>query len=63
MSAYTTLRITRSRAKEELYRMVMGSVSDEFLESFMDTALRDRLYNCQIVSDDQENDNDALGGY
>lgn len=58
MSAYTTLYITRSRAIEEIFAR---QFSDDQLASFMDTLLEPRLYNCIIVSDDEEtNDNDML---
>lgn len=58
MSAYSTLRITRSKAKEYIVAKVLSELSDEELSDVMDKFLYDRLYNCVIVADDsEENDN------
>lgn len=56
MSAYSTINITRSRAKEMVLQSVLMGLSDEVLESYLDDILEPRLYNAQIVGDDQEND-------
>ena len=60
MSAYTTIRITRSKAKEEWLKTLMQDPSDDKLEEFIDDLLRDRLYNCMIVPDHAQNDNSYI---
>lgn len=54
MSAYTTIRVTRGRAKE-LWAARLMTVSDAELERFMDGLLEPRLYNVWIVGDHEEN--------
>lgn len=56
MSAYSTLRITRNKAKTELMKWLMSEVTDQKLEDFMDQLLESRLHNAKIVDDDSEND-------
>ena len=58
MSAYTTLLITRSKAKEEYLKSLL--VTDEVLEEFMDKLLDNRLYNAVIVDDNHQNDDSAV---
>ena len=58
MSAYSTLKITRIKAKELLVKKILGDISDDSLEEFMDELLSPQLYNCVIVPDHhEENDN------
>jgi hypothetical protein len=60
MSAYTTLKITRSKARMLAVAAVMGA-NDEVLENIMDDILRERLYNCRIVDDGAQNDEAEAG--
>lgn len=61
MSAYTTLRITRTRAIHELISKLAGGITDKQLEAFLDELLEPRLYNACVVPDaETDNDNDAL---
>lgn len=61
MGAHSTLRITRSRAKEEIIKHLLKDVSDSALEDFLDKILDHRLYNAVIVDDYcQENDDCVL---
>lgn len=60
MSAYSTLRITRYRAVVYLINAIGASVTDEQLGDMMDVILRDRLYNCRIVANDEPSDEDRL---
>lgn len=60
MSAYSTLKITRSRAKLEVMNKLLN-MNDRDLEHFMDQILEPRLYNCRVVDDwATEHDDDAL---
>jgi hypothetical protein len=59
MGAYSTLRVTRSKAIRMLLEHVMGA-SNEVLGRWMDDILRDRLYNCTVVDDGDENDEERL---
>ena len=60
MSAYSTIFITESKAREYLIREIM-SADEEKLKEFLDKSLRDRLYNSVIVADMSEvNDNNLL---
>jgi hypothetical protein len=60
VSAYSTLRITRTKAKAYVLETLLN-LSDEQLEGYLDAALEPRLYNSRIVSDDdQDNDNERL---
>lgn len=58
MSAYTTLRITRTRAKAYVLDRLMR-MDDSGLEAMLDVALEERLYRAQIVSDDDEYNDDG----
>ena len=61
MSAYSTLNITRSRAKKEILEHVAANASDYELEQIMDLILAYRLYNVRIVADgDNYNNEDEL---
>lgn len=56
MSAHSTIRISRRKALQAYLEKVLSNPSNEELEEFMDKILDDRLYNCIIVSDDEDND-------
>ena len=58
MSAYSTLYITRTRALAVLLERALGGITDEQLENFVDKILEPRLYNCRVVSDDHEHNDD-----
>ena len=60
MSAYVTLYITRSRAKEEMLKATLGEVPDSQLEAFMDNVLESSLHNCIIVDDDRPNNDEDI---
>jgi hypothetical protein len=60
MSAHSTLRVTRSKAKAFLIDKITNGLSDKELESLMDNILYDRLYNCMIVSDECEHPDDHV---
>ena len=61
MSAYTTLSITRSKAKELILNATIGEIPVDVLERFVDSILEERLYNCIIVDDGtEENDDDMI---
>lgn len=60
MSAYSSLRITRTKARTELIARILGDVDDRLLEEFMDTLLEPRLYNAVIVNDGEQNDDDMV---
>ena len=60
MSAYTSLRVTRSKAKQKLMEHMMGEIPDAQLEQFMDQLLQPRLYNAVIVPDHETNDDEAV---
>lgn len=59
MGAYTSIRITRSAAKKYMMERLFN-IQDSQLEDFMDAELNDRLYDCVIVNDEDENDDDLL---
>lgn len=60
MGAYSTLRITRTAALQFLMVRILAA-PDDVLGDLMDRFLSAQLHNCQIVADDdQENDNDIL---
>jgi DNA-binding TFAR19-related protein (PDSD5 family) len=60
MSAYTTIKIRRSKARVMAVEAVMNA-SDEILENIMDDILRERLYNCRVVEEDAANDEAEAG--
>ncbi len=59
MSAYSTLYITRSRAKAEFVKKILGDIPDEDLERFLDIMLEPRLYNAIVVPDGYADPDDA----
>lgn len=60
MSAYSTLKITRSAARRKLLEAIMGDFPDALLERFLDDLLEPRLYNAVIVSDSEKENDDYL---
>lgn len=61
MSAYSTLRISRTRAKLMVIEYISRyGCNDSMLESFCDELLHERLYNVRIVDDGEENDENRL---
>lgn len=60
MSAYSSLRVTRSKAKQELANWLLCETDDKRLEEFMDRLLEHRLYNAVIVPDDAPNDDELV---
>lgn len=60
MGAYSTIRVSRRKAKEILLEHLAGDVTDEILKAFMDDWLDDGLRNCRIVPDDEMNDDDEV---
>lgn len=59
MSVYSTLRLTRNKVKELIFDKLCN-VTDEELEEVADAILRERLYNCRIVDNLVDNDNDLV---
>lgn len=63
MSAFSTLCITRDTATK-LYIQEHQIITDEKLEKFMDDFLESKLYNCIIVNNDAEvNDDNLINWY
>lgn len=62
MGAYSTLNVTREKAKQVLLaELASDHISDEALGQFMDSYLEPRLYNCRVVPDGWEyNDDDEV---
>jgi len=60
MSAFATLNITRSRAKQFILLNLLGDLPDDKLEQLMDSYLEVRLYNCRIVADGDDYNNDDV---
>ena len=60
MSAFSTLHITRTKAKELLIKKLMDDIDDTDLAEFMDILLSPRLYNCRIVPDGEPHDDELL---
>jgi hypothetical protein len=58
MGIYSTLNITRGKAKQIMADELLGDISDDKLERFMDAYLESQLYNCRIVADGDEYNND-----
>jgi hypothetical protein len=56
MSPYSTIRITRSKAIEEILKVR----DDSILARMMDAILEHRLYNVEIVDDNDDNDDIVL---
>lgn len=61
MSAYTTLRITRSTALALALEYLLRA-PDEAIARLMDSMLEERLYNCTVVPDGSENDDAEARG-
>lgn len=60
MSAYSTIYLTRTKAKQ-LVLDKLYDLSDYELAEIVDAIIRGSLYNCRIVEDDAENnDNDLV---
>lgn len=60
MSAFSTIFITESKAREYLVREIMSADYDK-LKKYLDKSLQDRLYNSVILADMSEiNDNHLL---
>ena len=61
MSVYTTLNITRQKAIMLLVERLLGDITDDELEQWLDMYLEPRLYNTWIVPDGTEpNDDDVV---
>lgn len=61
MSEFTTIRVTRHAARKYLVARLMDAADFE-MEDMLDTFLAERLYNSQIVHDDEvQNDDEILG--
>lgn len=61
MSAFSTIYVTESKAREYLIREIMSADCNK-LKEYLGKSLQDRLYNSAIVSDSwtETNDNDLL---
>lgn len=59
MGAYSTVRITRSRAKQAIVER-MTNVDDNALAYQLQPILDPMVLNCTIVNDDEENDDGVL---
>lgn len=59
MSVYSTLYITRSKAKEVILQR-FSRLTDRELEQFLDVILEPQLNNCWIVEDSDANDDDRI---
>ena len=61
MGAHSTLRITKDAAKRYVMSQLFDMLNDDDkLVSIMDALLSDRLYNCRLVGDDEENNDDWI---
>ena len=60
MSAYSTLRVTRTKAKQKLVEWLLSEVTERKLKDFMDQVLEPRLYNVVIVPDHEANDDEYV---
>lgn len=60
MGAYSTVRITRSKATQAIVEHLLHA-DDETLSQMVDAILMPKLLNCDIVNDDDENDDGVLG--
>lgn len=59
MSAYSTIYLTRAKAKQLVLDKLCG-LSDYELAEIVDTIIRESLYNCRIVEDAVENDDNLV---
>lgn len=59
MGACSTIKITRSKARNSLISTIIAC-SDDKLQELMDNVLSSMLYNCIIVDDTDEDNQDCL---
>jgi len=59
LSAYSTIFVTESKAKDYLIREIL-SADYEKLKEYLDKSLQDRLYNVVIVDDGSKINDDEL---
>jgi hypothetical protein len=59
MSVYTTIRITRGKAMALVLER-LANCSDAELADWAGDVLEERMYNCRIVPDGEENDEERL---
>lgn len=59
MSAYSTIFVTESKARDYLIREII-SADYEKLKEYLDKSLQDRLYNVAIVDDGSKINDDEL---
>ena len=59
MGVYSTLHVTRSKAKEVILQR-FSRLTDRELEQFLDVILEPQLNNCRIVEDSDTNDDDRI---
>ncbi len=59
MGAHSTVRITESKARQEILRHVYSCPKEE-LEAMLDAILDKRLYNCHIVPDDYDDNHNNI---
>lgn len=57
MGAHSTINVTRSKARSAVIEHVLRA-GDEELERLLDRVLDEQLYNCRIVSDGDEDNQD-----
>ena len=60
MSAYTTITISRQKAKEFLTQRILNGMSDSELENLLDEILGERLYNVIISGEEDGRDDNLL---
>ncbi len=59
MSAYSTIRITESKARNVLFAHFLQMNKTE-LEEHLNNYLQNSLYNCEIVDDSSDNNDDLI---
>lgn len=59
MGAHSTIDVTRNALLVYISTKLL-SLDDNELEAVGDTLLYNRLYNCRITNDDEDNDNNLL---
>jgi len=59
LSAYSTIFVTESKARDYLIREII-SADYEKLKEYLDKSLQDRLYNVAIVDDGSKINDDEL---
>lgn len=63
MSAFTTIRVSRQTALNiALVHVLRKMEDDDALAEYLDDAIRDQLYNCHIVPNGCNNDDELLTG-